>query len=137
MRQFKLTEKPVIEIPIPVLCQPTVSMNEEGHTTYIRWLLPITKIPLTPYQIRIKTDVEMSSPTRPPRTAACRVLKKILVETRTDPLLKSVLDRRGLFAPFSLNLDVNVHQRHCRRSYTRNAGGVAQSPRLDLCQLLR
>jgi hypothetical protein len=78
MPQFMATEMRVVMIPWGVVLQPTVRINAEGHTMYIRSvLLPIAKIPLTPYQARIKTDVDTSSPTIPPRIAACRVVKKL------------------------------------------------------------
>ena len=78
MPQLIATELRVIMIPCGVVLQPTVSSNHEGHTMYRKSvLLPFAKIPLTRYQRRIKTDEDTSSPTIPPRIAACRVVKKL------------------------------------------------------------
>jgi hypothetical protein len=81
MQQLMVTEMRVVMIPWGVLLQPTVSINAEGHTMYIKSigsvLLPIAKIPPTPYQIRIKIAVDMSSPTIPPRIADCRIVKRL------------------------------------------------------------
>ena len=78
MPQLMATEMRVIMIPWGVVRQPTVSSTHEGHTMYRRSvLLPIAKIPLTPCHIRMKTDVDTSSPTMPPRIAACRMVKKL------------------------------------------------------------
>jgi len=92
MPQFMATEMRVVMMPWGVVLQPIVSINAEGHTMYIRSvLLPIAKIPLTPYQRRIKTDVDTSSPIMPPRIAACRMVKKLSLQVPSGQALVNPL----------------------------------------------
>src|SRR4051794_26387799 len=83
------TEYAVIEIPITVVRQPTVSIMEAGQSTYIRSVPLRLRTPDTPNATRLNTMTQIPSPTRAPHNATERVLN-IVLSTRQLPNNKAI-----------------------------------------------
>ncbi len=63
MRQFKATDTAVLAIPLAVLRQVDVSITLDGHSTYMRSVLPILITPDTPNQKSASMIPDTMSPT--------------------------------------------------------------------------
>jgi hypothetical protein len=74
IKQFIAIDDTVIIMPGMVLRQPTVSITEAGHSTYIRSVLRTISIPDTPNPRRVNTMPEITSPRAPAlRISFCTV----------------------------------------------------------------
>src|ERR1700680_528277 len=81
-------------MPEAVVRHPTVSIVEDGHSTYIKSIPWTLRTPDTPNASDINMRLEMVSPTVPAQNASCRV-----VTASSNTILENVTGRQKRTPP--------------------------------------
>ncbi len=91
IRQLSAIEDTVVMMPSSVVCQPAVSITEEGHRTTLKLVVPIRMRHTPNSQKNTSTAPDTTNPATPPATTVRRTV--IEVDTSRSKLTKSYLNR--------------------------------------------